>query len=381
MHRILILLLVSAILQNTESQSDAVGVSFNTTAYARDHRCAWSPCNVPGFSTPYFNYTLDCCTLQVPLNYAKPDRNISIAMSRLTPSQPTGMNNTLFALAGGPGGSGWGLLQIIVKLIPATSGITIILPDHRGTGWSTALGCDDNMSQNVTTDCVSYLISKWGVEGLNQFSVTAAAHDLSVQVQAYQADNPGRVAVYGVSYGTFWLDRFLQIYPALVQSAIMDGILSPIMSSISRYELWASSVGSQFLSFCLSEPHCSQYFPAKQPPHIMLYNMLKEIDSNSHRCINDHFTKYRISADTIRNLFFGLINGADLYMERTVIPAVIYRLNRCSAEDVPVLSFFFPRISRSGTFKSRNTPFTWIYVCFLRFTAKHRSIRGVVRNG
>lgn len=73
----------------------------------------------------------------------------------------------------------------------------------------------------------------------------------------------------------------------------------------------------------------------------MLLNMLHEIDSNDQKCIKNHFNGYGINSATIRNVFFDLINGAELYMDRTVIPAVIYRLNRCNADDVTALKFFF----------------------------------------
>jgi pimeloyl-ACP methyl ester carboxylesterase len=242
---------------------------------------------------------------------------------------------------GGPGGSGWALLENAPQLIPAALGITIILPDHRGTGLSTVLGCDDNNAQNITADCIAYLTSKWGVQGLNQFSITAAAHDLSVQVQSLQADYPGRVSIFGVSYGTQWLDRFLQIYPTLVQSAVMDGVVNPIVSSISRNDLWSSSVAWQFLTYCQTQPECNQYFPSDQSPQIMLYRILSELDSNQQTCVKNHFTRYQLTSDKLRGLFFGMIQASERYMDRTVIPAVIFRLNRCNAEDVVVLNFFF----------------------------------------
>ncbi|CAF3843729.1 unnamed protein product [Rotaria sordida] len=169
-------------------------------------------------------------------------------MSRLSPLQSTSQNNTLFILMGGPGASGWNLLQSAALLIPAQLGLTIILPDHRGTGLSTVLGCDDNDSQTITTGCITYLISKWDIEGLNQFSITAAAHDLSVQIQVYQADHPGRISIYAVSYGTLWLDRFLQIYPTLIPSAIMDGVINPILALNKTDETETKENGPGFLN-------------------------------------------------------------------------------------------------------------------------------------
>jgi pimeloyl-ACP methyl ester carboxylesterase len=80
-------------------------------------------------------------TIQVPLNYAQPNQSvISIFMVRLSPPNPN--NNTLFVLNGGPGEAGLGLVSVMDALIPVEYGITLIFPDHRGTGFSSPLGCD-----------------------------------------------------------------------------------------------------------------------------------------------------------------------------------------------------------------------------------------------
>ncbi|CAF4893843.1 unnamed protein product [Rotaria sp. Silwood1] len=248
-------------------------------------------------------------------------------MARLKPfSQQNATNNTLFILTGGPGESGWTFLEYASVLFPPTYGITIILPDHRGIGLSTSLSCDDYGSQNITIDCISYLTSKWGIEGLNQFSITAAAHDLSVQIRYYQSIVSGRVSVYSLSYGTMWLDRFLQIYPNLVQSAIMDSVVNPQLFSSSRYDLWTSSVASKFLGYCQFQSECNQYFPVDEPPQIMLSKILIELSENNQRCL--------------RSLFRNMMSSSTSYYDRTVIPAVIFRLNRCNQEDVTVLKFF-----------------------------------------
>lgn len=342
MHRYLalVLLISYAIKENNGQKNATVSVSsINTNAFVR--HCEWLTCNVTGFPSPFLSYSLECCSLPVPLNYDQPNRSISISMTRLSPLQPTTENNTLFVLMGGPGISGWAILESIARLIPAKFGITLVLPDHRGIGLSTILGCDDNNSQILTAQCIDYLTSRWGVDGLNQFSITAAAHDLAVQVQSYQMSHPGRIVIYGVSYGTVWLDRFLQIYPTLVQSAIMDGVAHPFQLSISRYDLWASSVASQFLTYCQVQPDCGQYFPPDQPPSIMLLRILTELDSNNQQCIKNHFRKYQLTSNQFRTFLFYLMQAGEQYMYRTIIPAVIFRLHRCSKEDVTVLEFFF----------------------------------------
>ncbi|CAF3857104.1 unnamed protein product, partial [Rotaria sp. Silwood1] len=305
--------------------------------------CVWSDCNVTDFIPPIGNYSIDCCKLEVPLNYAKANgTKISISMSRVIGCDKNyTTNNTIFFLRGGPGSCGWTAIQYIPLLFPSNYGITIILSDHRGVGLSTPLTCDDHGSQNLTIDCISYLTSKWSIEGLNQFSITAAAHDLAVQIRFYQTISSGRISIYSMSYGTVWLDRFLQIYPNLIHSAIMDSVIHSQLFSMSRYDLWTSLVASRFLAYCQFQPECSRHFPIHEPPQIMLSKILKELDQNKQRCINDHFLQYHITADKLRGLFRGMMSSSISFYTRTVIPAVIFRLNRCNQDDVKILNFFF----------------------------------------
>ena len=275
------------------------------SSYVPLNACVWSDCNVTNAIPPIENYTIDCCQLEVPLNYAKANgTKISISMSRLTPfNYNHTVRNTLFFLTGGPGSSGWTAIQYIPTLFPSNFGITIVLPDHRGVGLSTPLTCDDQGSQNLTVDCISYLTAKWSIEGLNQFSITAAAHDLSVQIRFYQAISSSRVSVYSLSYGTVWLDRFLQIYPNLIQSTVMDSVMHPQLFSMSRYDLWTSLVASRFLAYCQFQSECNRYFPIHEPPQIMLSRILAELDQNNQRCINDHLLQYHLTSDKLRGLF------------------------------------------------------------------------------
>ncbi|CAF2951603.1 unnamed protein product [Rotaria sp. Silwood2] len=263
-------------------------------------------------------------------------------MARLSPyNQQNTMNNTLFILVGGPGGSGWGVIPYVDIPFPPAYGITIILPDHRGVGLSTPLSCDEYGSQNITADCISYLTSKWDIEGLNQFSITAAAHDLSVQIRFFQSIVSGRVSIYSFSYGTVWLDRFLQIYPNLVQSAIMDSVVNPQLFSMSRYNLWTSFVATRFLAYCQFQSECNRYFPADEPPQIMLSRILKELARNNQRCVNEYFSQYHLTDKKLRSLFFDMMSSNQLFYDGTVIPAILFRLNQSTSGSNPNFSPLF----------------------------------------
>jgi hypothetical protein len=120
----------------------------------------------------------------------------------------------------------------------------------------------------------------------------------------------------------------------------MDSPVHPLLHSASMYNVRAASVALEFLSYCHYQTECLQHFPS-DPPAIMLYKILREMDSNQQNCINTYFTKYKLTSTTIKAIFFSLFQSAINYYDRTVIPAVIFRLNRCNSDDVVALDFFF----------------------------------------
>ncbi|CAF3128378.1 unnamed protein product [Rotaria socialis] len=112
-------------------------------------------------------------------------------MFRLSLNQTNQSQNTTVMLSGGPGGLDWNFFTIASIIVQAAPGITIILPDHRGPVLSSALNCGNYGLEDISATCITYSVSKWGTNELNQFSITNAAHDVSVQIQVYQATNPG----------------------------------------------------------------------------------------------------------------------------------------------------------------------------------------------
>ncbi|CAF1485715.1 unnamed protein product [Adineta steineri] len=349
---IVLLLLICLFIKQNNADLESSDIAVDTDLYASTQKCKWKPCKARGFPDSTSGYSVDCCTLSVPLNYAQPNETINISMTRFSPGEPyaSTKKNTLFVLSGGPGQSGWDLFYFI-QLIPSSYGITLILPDHRGTGLSTLLSCDENGSQDVNVDCIKYLKSKYGVNGLKQFSVTSAAHDLSIQIQAYKKNNPSRIAIYAVNYGTFWLNRFLLIYPNLTHSAVMDGLFHPLLSSVSRNDLGVATISYEFLKYCEQQVECGQHFPVNQQPFKMLQNILHQMDLNTQICFKKHLTKFNLNSETLRTLFFNLMANGNNYFDRTIIPAVIFRLNRCNADDISILKHFF-RVS----LKASNPP-------------------------
>ena len=80
-----------------------------------------------------------------------------------------------------------------------------MIPDHRGTGRSSPLYCTD---YSVATDpaCIAAALQRYSNATLAQFSVSNAARDINAAMDL-TALADGKVYLYGVSYGTYLLQR------------------------------------------------------------------------------------------------------------------------------------------------------------------------------
>lgn len=179
-----------------------------------------------------------------------------------------------------------------------------MIPDHRGTGYSTRLCPAEEAAGSPGGHALAG--AEWGscIGGMyadpvrtQGFTVTNASHDLSALITWYRSE--GTVQVYGVSYGTQLVLRMLQTAPVALDSVILDGLvplelsseldlshrtavvdkvgrslLSPdqvqtyeaLLADPDRKALWADSVPRgdlrQFLAVLLNFPHLRDQIPA-----------------------------------------------------------------------------------------------------------------------
>ena len=99
---------------------------------------------------------MQCASLQVPLNYAKPGgRKITLALSKVAATAPASQQQgDLLVNPGGPGGSGRGLAAFVAQgLSPQVAAdYNIIGFDPRGVGASVpALSCDPSFFTRLQT--------------------------------------------------------------------------------------------------------------------------------------------------------------------------------------------------------------------------------------
>ncbi len=105
---------------------------------------------------------------------------------------------------------------------------------------------------------------------LGAFSVTSAALDLSTVITAQ--GNPNTY-VYGVSYGTYLVERLMQLdtttrandtshHQRMIQGYILDGVVSQSgsakgeMTSFASWDADVGAIGERFLQLCGDDPSC-----------------------------------------------------------------------------------------------------------------------------
>ncbi|MDP3406112.1 MAG: alpha/beta hydrolase [Brevundimonas sp.] len=137
---------------------------------------------------------------------------------------------TVWLIAGGPGESGASFYPLLDTFQRAFSGYDLIIPDHRGTGYSSRI-CPDQEAVE-SEDGAGLAGSEWGPcightyaypARTQAFSITNAAHDLSTLIARYR--DPGEVHVYGVSYGTQLVLRMMQVAPPALDGILLDSLV------------------------------------------------------------------------------------------------------------------------------------------------------------
>lgn len=159
---------------------------------------------------------------------------------RKFPTDPRRRRGEVWLIAGGPGEAGASFYPVLDVLRQAFPDHDLVIPDHRGTGYSSKL-CPVEEAQS-SPDGIALAGSEWGscIQTLHadaartrEFTVTNAAHDLSTLISRHRAR--GEVYLYGASYGTQLILRMMLIAPATVDGIVLDGLVP--LETDARWDL------------------------------------------------------------------------------------------------------------------------------------------------
>ncbi|EGZ05933.1 hypothetical protein PHYSODRAFT_342129 [Phytophthora sojae] len=219
--------------------------------------------------------------------------------------------------------------------------------DYRGTGQSTPLKCAAQAKSSSVVDldlelvpaCAKELEEKYG--DLAAFSTTSAAMDLTTFISKY--GNDFSTTLYGVSYGTIWVERVMHLNPPEVTGYVLDRAITTSLDnfySLSDVDGAFDEVADSFMALCSEDSSCNARFK-KNGLKATLQQLMMKLDKNPKATCAKLLRSVQSGQDedppsfVLRYLLGQLLLIMDL---RTLIPPIVYRLFRCAKKDVAVLT-------------------------------------------
>ena len=166
-----------------------------------------------------------CATVTVPLDHSGRVAGaiaIKYAVQRRVPAT----RPVLVALSGGPGQSSVSAAEsFVLSLEPALKRYRLAVLDQRGTGDSGALSCpviqrEDGLAPVVPqelADCAAQIGARRAF-----YSTVDSARDLEALRQALGVE---KIALMGVSYGTFVAQQYARLFPQHTDRLILDSVV------------------------------------------------------------------------------------------------------------------------------------------------------------
>jgi pimeloyl-ACP methyl ester carboxylesterase len=208
-----------------------------------------------------------CGRLVVPENYAKPQgRTIALRVMVLKAALADARPDPLFYLIGGPGlpatydapamQSSFGLINM---------NHDIVLVDQRGTGASNALACPPppkTLPKGMTPKQASIQYVRTCTAHLKgdarQYGTATATDDLDAVRKAL---GYGKIDLYGLSYGSFVAQVYMNRHPGSVRAVVLDGAT---LIDIPIWERWGSNgqlALDRIAKRCAADRACRKAFP------------------------------------------------------------------------------------------------------------------------
>lgn len=319
-------------------------VSFLVTAPAlraqEQQPVAWGPC---ASDSPHED--AECATVTLLLAHDLPDGDtIGVAAGRMMSAQTgAGGRTQIWYVPGGPGDSG---IETLGRLhaVFGDLGVDIYTLDPRGVGGTAVLRCpeqeaeDSDEGRALSTDewpaCIDWLTANRS--DLGYLTTTASARDLGALIDMMSTPED-RVIIFGASYGSYWTNRYLTLFPDQPDGVILDGLV-PADWTFAEFDESLDGAGRRLLDRCVRSTECAAHLG---PDPIALAEALpgKFDDGHCPELSNE------VDGAMLR-LVFGnmLMGGPDVW---PYIPAMIYRMDRCKIRDLEAAGALFEALFES----------------------------------
>jgi pimeloyl-ACP methyl ester carboxylesterase len=283
---------------------------------------------------------VECAFVAVPIEHGDPEGPArEIAVRRVPALEPA--RGQLWYVDGGPGDSGTADLADVAGAHELFPDLDLVAFDVRGVGDSGRLGCpaQEASSSEEGTEIVG---DEWGacldqvadVPDLDTYTTAQTAHDLADLIAEL---GEGTVVLWGVSYGTFLVNRLLVDHPDVADAIVLDGLAPPTWT-FSEFDAGLDAQARRWLSeACADDAACRAHLGSDPEGYAEQVLTLVE---------NGHCKKLGLDAPTTRLLAGVLFQvGGDL---ATQMPPVFHRLERCKQRDVKAFVHLFDTLFPEG---------------------------------
>ncbi|MBX3261098.1 MAG: alpha/beta fold hydrolase [Labilithrix sp.] len=329
---------------SSSSSGDPPPPSAEETPDAGPEPVSWATCSLHTEGGPP---AAECATVKLPLRAEDPaGETIDVFVKRYRPAGGKA-RRALWMLQGGPGGSGYAFEGMAKAIATRYPDVEFYIPDHRGTGRSTKLTCAAQapdseggigISSSEWAACLAENQERWG-EKLAAFSTTNAANDVGLLIERTRREGQP-VFLYGGSYGTYWANRYLQLYPDQADGVVMDSIAAP-GTSLARQDEDANEAARELLALCAKDTKCADKLGPD--PWAKALGLVTELAAG-------HCSEVEPPPGFTTSLAVRLAFGTMLMQPhlRGYVPAAIYRLDRCAPNDLTALGAFFKALYGGG---------------------------------
>lgn len=233
--------------------------------------------------------------------------------------------------------------------------INVYTMDHRGTGRSHYLDCEaaqaftggspngQALANEELKACIDDVLFQTDGQSV-AFSVTSAAMDVRMLIEELHTDKD-EIFVYGVSYGTYLVERVVHLAPARVKGYILDGVISEAGGDSTtqlQFSHWNQNIlppSRRFFEICAQQIDCPLKLNASIPVLDQVQEMYSTIDSQteSNPCVAAFvsLTQSPEPSFVLRELLGALVRDG---WSRKLVPSLLARFLRCNKQDLEELN-------------------------------------------
>eukprot|EP01080_Neovahlkampfia_damariscottae_P004813 gene4813-8399_t len=285
------------------------------------------------------------------LNGTTGEKKIKVHLKRKI---STSSNNILFLSGGSLGKSSSELDFLMDTLFTKLKGdFDIYSIEHRGVGRSERLSCIHTQAETSGSEggvriteeefpsCIEEFKENYPKNEVNGFSTSTIAKDIYEILKNIKSNK--KVFIYGLSYGSLVINQLMQMKPSLVSAVILDSPFSPSGDDKNRTLFYhqdenINEAGIEILKECQKNYYCSKETLETGPSGELFQKNVKEYVSKVFERVFLNGTCSEVTTE--HNIDFWRNFMAELtmnYYSRDVLPALLFRLDRCDEYDVPVL--------------------------------------------